>query len=91
MRERLTLSATGKDKLDRHVKELIRDIKHIERNTGIRPDFRDQMYDDTNDYIWDWLEENGLLSSWTTDWASIEYVRDAISKIYDAVIAYYKI
>jgi hypothetical protein len=49
------------------------------------------MYDDTNDYIWDWLEENGLLSSWTTDWASIEYVRDAISKIYDAVIAYYKI
>ena len=91
MRERLTLSATGKDKLDRHVNELIRDIKHIERNAGIRPDFRDPMYDDTNDYIWDWLEENGLLSSWTTDWASIEYVRDAISKIYDAVIAYYKI
>lgn len=85
------INNAGKKKLTKFIDSLIKDIDNIEENVGIIPDDGEQVYSDCRDVIWNWVEDNNIVSSYTKDEETIRFVCDEYERLSNAICDKYNL
>ena len=77
------ITATGKKKFDKVVSKWLGDIKSFMREYGFSRE--DDYYTEIENIVWNYVNDNGIVSMASNDEDTMSYLDDKIEKLSDAV------
>ena len=80
-REILKISKTGKKKLERQIKKWVEDPKAFMKEYGFCK--QDDYYTEIENIVWNYVNNNHILSTITHDPGSLEYIESKILEVYE--------
>lgn len=81
----------SKKKLTKFIDSLIKDLDNLENSTGIVHDDADQVDSDCRDTIWNWVDDNNIVSWSTKDQDSINFVTSEYERLAQAICDKYNL
>lgn len=79
--EILKISKTGKEKLERQIKKWTKNSKAFMKEYGFSKD--DDYYTEIENIVWNYVNDNHILSMITHDPDPLEYIDNKILEIYE--------
>ena len=85
------INNAGKKKLTKFIDDLIKHVDDIFDYAGIPADDADQVDSDCRDTVWNWVDDNNIVSWSTKDDDTVRFVTDEYERLAQAICDKYNL